>query len=170
MSHGLNLGSGPHYAQGWTNVDLHAPEQGKPPDAYADVFDLDMLFEPDKFERAYLGHFLEHLEYQRIPDALAQVTRVVKPGGVVMAVGPCILRAVRTRQPESLLLAILADPSVPNDGRGHAWTPTTDLTMKAMAAGGLTSVTEVPIRSVVPPEWPNTETSAWQCAVSGVVA
>ena len=167
---GLNLGSGPHYAEGWLNVDLHDPPEGcRSPDYFASVFDLTEHFPEDSFVAAYLGHFLEHLEWSRIPEALAQVRAVCRPGASVMAVGPCLYRAISTNQPRAILEAIVADPRQALDGHGHAWTPTTDLTREALEAGGLLHVATVPIVGVTKPAWPNPTTAPWQTAAMGIV-
>lgn len=168
----LTIGSGPHYAEGWTNVDIYPPPEGcRPPDFYVSVFRLLEVFEPGSFDQVYLGHVLEHLKWEEIPLAFAAIRAVAVQEAEVMAVGPCILKAVETRQPVSILEAILADPSstLP-PGAGHAWTPTEDLTVKAMRdQGGLYEVTAVPVAGVRPPLWPNPSTAPWQAAVTGLV-
>lgn len=169
-SRGLNLGSGPHYADGWVNVDLHAPPEGcRPPDLYGSVYQLTDMFPADAFTACYLGHILEHLEWDRIPEALTQVRAVLQPGSPVMAVGPCIYRAVATGQPRWLLEAILADPRTEPNGAGHAWTPTEELTRVALERGGLIDVTTVPVEGVVKPGWPNPSIAPWQTAAIGTV-
>lgn len=165
QTRGLNLGSGPHYAEGWVNVDLYdPPDESRPPDVKASVFDLDETFPEDSFVAAYVGHFLEHLEWSKIPEALEQIRRVVQPGGHVMFVGPCILRAALTRQPDWLLQAILAHPGEEPTGHGHAWTSTADLMLEAVQTV-FEDAFLVPIVSVVPPAWPNPTTATWQAAV-----
>lgn len=168
---GLNLGSGPHYAPGWVNVDVwDAREQGfRGPDVVASVFDLS-VFPDDSFTACYLGHFLEHLPWGRIPEAFREIRRVCRPGATVMAVGPCILRAIQTKQPADLILAIVADPRAhPDDGGAHSWTPTEELTRVALLDGGLTDVFTVPIVGVAKPTWPNPSTAPWQTAAQGTV-
>ena len=169
QTHGLNLGSGPHYAEGWVNVDLHdPPDECRPPDGKVSVFDLADQFPEDSFQAAYVGHFLEHLEWSRIPEALDQVARVVRPGGTVMVVGPCIVRAAMTKQPDWLIEAILADPRTEPTGHGHAWTPTAALTLEAVQSVFPDAFT-VPIVSVAKPAWPNPSTAPWQTAVQAQV-
>lgn len=169
-SHYLNLGSGSHYAEGWCNVDLHVPPEGcRPPDWYANVYQLDKHFNADTFSRVYLGHFLEHLEWDRIPAAFEQICRVAVDGAAVMAVGPCLYRAIRTGQPIEIIEAMFPDPRGPRNGSGHAWMPTEELTIDAMRGGGLADVVAVPVENVAPPFWPNPSMAPWQTAVSGYV-
>lgn len=167
---GLNLGSGTHYAEGWVNVDLWDPgDPYRAPDVQVSVFDLAREFPEDSFGACYLGHFLEHLEWNAIPTAIEEIRAVCRPGATVMAVGPCILRAVATSQPVEILTAILADPRMERNGAGHAWTPTEELTREALERGGLLDVTTVPIVGVTKPTWPNPTTAPWQTAAMGTV-
>jgi hypothetical protein len=164
----LNLGSGPHYADGWMNVDPIMPvPPARPPDVFASLPDLP--WENDHFERAYLGHVLEHLPWATMPATLAEVRRVVRPGGQVMAVGPCLLRAIARQSPDWLILAIVSDPRHAGDPLGHAWTPTETMTVEALRIGGFVGIQVHAVADVVFPEWPNPSTAAWQTAVSGLV-
>lgn len=164
----LNLGSGTHYAEGWVNVDLYEPPVGsKFPDVFASIYDLP--FEDDYFAAAYLGHLIEHLVWNDIPDGFAELRRVLKPGATVMVVGPCLYRAIATQQPRFIIEAIVADPRNPPTGHGHAWTPTEELTRLALERGGLVDVTTLGIVGVAPPQWPNPSTAPWQTAAMGRV-
>lgn len=168
---GLNLGSGQHYAPGWVNVDKNPPGgEHRPPDVLIDVFDLADTFPPGSFKAVYLGHFLEHIPWDRIPQVIGQIIEVSKWGAPVMAVGPCLWRALDTGQPRSILEAIVANPATcDGSGLGHAWTPTADLTRQALILGGLVDVATVPIQGVTKPEWPNPSTALWQTAAFGRV-
>lgn len=166
-SEGLNVGSGPHYARGWTNIDVHAYPGTTPPDFLLDVFEMDEVFPDRVFEKAYLGHVLEHVAWEEIPQFLGIIQRKLVEGGTIMAVGPCIHRAIETRQPRSLIEAILADPRNAHEPGAHAWTPTSALTVEAMTLGGLEGVRETPIEGVRGPGWPNVSTASWQVAVFG---
>ena len=168
QSEGLNVGSGPHYAPGWVNIDVAVrEEESPPPDVVVDIFNLGSVFPPRIFQKAYVGHVLEHLEYDLVPQALSTIARHLVPGGTIMVVGPCILKAVETRQPPSLIQAIVADPRQRFDPAAHSWTPTTALTLEAMRAAGLEGVRECPVAQVSKPGWPNPSTAAWQVAAFG---
>lgn len=166
-SHGLNVGSGPHYAEGWINLDVvPAPEGTKDPDVIASVFSMDHHFPDAVFEKAYVGHVLEHLPWPDVAPALRAIARKVIPGGTIMVVGPCVHRAIETRQPRWLIEAILADPREEGPW-SHAWTPTTDLTVQALQDSGLQGVRECPVAQVGKPGWPNPSTASWQVAAFG---
>ena len=165
---GLNVGSGPHYAQGWCNTDiLPAPNGTADPDVLADIFDYGSTFLPGSFAKAYIGHVLEHIPMDATAAAVTRIAATVAPGGPVMAVGPCINRAMATGQPASLLDAIRHHPERPQHPWLHAWTPTEELTLQIMQESGLINVRAVPIHEVQKPEWPNPTTAGWQTAVIG---
>lgn len=163
---GLNVGSGPHYAEGWVNIDaVPAPEGCRDPDLLVDIFGLGAAFPPRVFRGAYVGHVLEHLDWEDVQSALQVISSRVIEGGAIMVVGPCIHRAIETRQPRHIIEAILADPRESGPW-AHSWTPTTELTVEAMRPV-LEGVREVPISMVKPPAWPNPSTASWQVAVLG---
>lgn len=168
---GLNVGSGPHYADGWCNTDiLPAPKGTRDPDVIADIFNYSETFKARSFAKAYIGHVLEHIPLDLTISAVQHIAATVQTGGQVMVVGPCIDRAIATGQPESLLDAIRYHPDKPQHPWSHAWTPTEALTLEIMLKSGLSDVKVVPVGTVVRPEWPNPSTSGWQTAVIGVVS
>jgi len=167
---GLNVGSGPHYAEGWCNTDiLPAPKGTKDPDVLADIFNYFETFTKGSFKKAYIGHVLEHIPFDETIDAVVNIAYVVEPGSPIIVVGPCINRAEQTGQPESLLEAIRHNPDKPQHPWSHAWTPTEALTFEIMQASGLDKVEVLPISSVDKPEWPNPSIADWQTAVIGYV-
>lgn len=161
----LNIGSGPYYMPGWINVDRYAEDADVRCDAFA------MPLPDDVFERVYMGHFLEHIPLARMPELFAEIARVCEDGALVCVVGPCVIKARETGQPDWLIEQIEANPTPEMPGAGHEWTPTTALTLGAMLSGGLREVVEVPVATVSRPEWPNTVPDApWQVAAQGRIA
>lgn len=157
----LTVGSGPHYANGWVNLDVVSlPNWPKPPDVLASVYD--MPFEDDHFHQIYLGHVLEHLEWDSIPDALTEIKRVAAPDAEIAVVGPCMDLAIQTRQPEWLLNDIREKE--PHNGLNHAWTPTSALTLEAMQTV-FPEAKLVPVRNIAQPKWCNPSLASWQCAI-----
>lgn len=168
---GLNVGSGPHYAQGWCNTDiLPAPNGTADPDVLADIFSYSTVFQPSSFKKAYVGHVLEHIPFDTCVEAVQHIASTVCSNGPIMVVGPCIDKALATGQPEELLDAIRHHPERPQHPWSHAWTPTEQLTLEIMQKSGLTDVRVVPIWEVQKPEWPNPTTAGWQTAVIGFVS
>ena len=161
---GINIGSGQHYAPGWWNVDIIPTDIGKQPDQLIDIFSLPVYFDEPVFNCAYIGHVLEHIDYNKVPDALRAIADVVLPGSKIMVVGPCIDKALTTNQPQSLIDAIRAPENPDRHPWGHKWTPTEPETARAIIKAGW--VPEImDIKEVKRPLWPNPSTACWQTAL-----
>lgn len=159
----LHVGSGPHYAEGWTNLDLNTlPEWDKAnggkgnPDIIGSVFDIPLA--DDSVDKLYCGHLLEHLSIFKAPAAVREMRRVLKPTGEICIVGPCMDKARATKQPQWLLDEIPRgwDAEGSPDGFPHLWTATTELTRLVLVEGGLSNIREVSITEIKMPEWCNT--------------
>lgn len=169
----LNVACGDHAALakkcGFVSIDQHRLvhwEQG--PDVRGSVFA--MPFKDDVFDRAYIGHVLEHLEW---PDEIVvfgeELRRVVASGAEVVIVGPAYERAVEQNEPTWLLDSIQEDGTRhslhPSDkGMTHAWTPTVLRTKEAIRLLGIDDAERIPVGTVTPPDWPNPSFALWQCA------
>lgn len=152
----LHMGSGTHYAPGWVNVDTDPTLQVY---VLADIFALP--FKDGIATHVYLGHVLEHLPYERVPEAIAEILRVSTADVRLAVVGPCMDLALATQQPQWLLDQIVEHGTPPG---GHAWTPTAELTRAVLEASGLVAE-QVHITQVAKPEWPNANSwDDWQCA------
>lgn len=160
----LNVASGNHRSGDWgLDVDLWFES-----DVKADARHLP--FPTGTFDCAYLGHWLEHIPWPEMASMLGEVRRVMRPGAEVMAVGPDILKAIQTNQPEWLIKIILSDPRTVDVDPGvhHAWTATEELTMEALRLGGFTDIEAVDVATVRRPQYPNPSQAPWQCAVRAV--
>lgn len=155
----LNVACGHHYFPNWINFDL-TPEH-EHLDLCADL--LALPFPDGVFTKVYVGHTLEHLIWEEIPPALHELQRVMTPTAELMVVGPDIERALRTKQPQWLLDAIIAYDTATGPWC-HKWTATGLLTLIAVRTVFPNAV-EVPIASVTSPKWANPTTAEWQCAV-----
>ncbi len=158
----LNLGCGDHPARHrmpeWVDVDAHEGD-GTDPSVVADIRDLP--FEDDTAQQVYCGHVLEHLTKDDCLVALSEIERVLKPGGVLMVVGPDAARA-RSHFPEAL-------PDIENGasrwpGDAHLWIPTEESTVALLQRAGWTTLS-IPIAKVNGREWPVTSFIGWQTAV-----
>lgn len=171
----LHVGSGPHYADGWLNLDLNNhPSFPKQPDILASVFDMHMI-EDGSIDKLYCGHLLEHLRWdEEVPMALREMKRVLSPEGVLCVVGPCIEKAILTNQPAWLLNEIPRGWDKEDDPEGfpHRWTACHLLTRIALEkVFEPNKVKEVGIETIHLPEWPNQAEShppagagMWQCS------
>jgi predicted SAM-dependent methyltransferase len=158
---GINIGSGPHYAEGWWNTDIIPTDSGKQPDQLIDIHDFANTYPERAFKKAYVGHVLEHIKWDDLASAIQNIAYIAEK---VMVVGPCMDKAETNGEPESLLEAIRARENPDDHPWGHKWTPTELLTVEAIMDAGFTPHV-VSILTVKRPEWPNPSTSTWQTAM-----
>jgi SAM-dependent methyltransferase len=143
----LNVGAGEpwsHAPKPWINIDCRLSTT---PDVVADIMDLP--FADGTASRVYLGHVLEHLALDRMADALAELMRVLKPGGKILAVGPDVDKAARLHRLGQITDERLASDRAHDDGTGnpclHQWDCTGPAVVKLLQAAGFWRVREVPI-------------------------
>jgi SAM-dependent methyltransferase len=182
-SRSLNLGCGPHSFPGWLNVDVIETDTIKPDVV---VNGPRLPFADAAFGVAYLGHMLEHVAWDRVPIVLAEVRRVVRPGGEVRIVGPdagrAILRSIHNRDKpaaESHIWEVIEDsshyqrhePGRDWPGARHQWTCYAERVVWAMKNAGFVDVAELPLTIEAFGEtWPVVDyTNSSQCAVVGRV-
>lgn len=152
----LHIGSGEHYADMWLNVDIDPQWRT---DLVADALELPCMFDANTFTHVYMGHFLEHIVYDEIPDVIGAILAVSTPSVRIAVVGPCYDLA-KVYAPDLLYNIAERGDTGPGD---HRWTATTALTCEALENSGL-RVTGVPVSAITRPEWPNPSTAEWQCA------
>jgi predicted SAM-dependent methyltransferase len=86
----LDLGSSAlRVAPDYTTVDLYAPEA----DVKADLGSLP--FDTDSVDEIWASHCLEHVEWERTADVLAEWLRVLKPGAPAIIAVPNVDYAAR---------------------------------------------------------------------------
>jgi len=86
----LNWGCGPQPAPGWLNSDrIVAPGI----DLCCDILD-GLPLDPDSIEYAVAMHALQDLDWRQVPLALAELHRVLMPGGVLRLGLPDLDRAI----------------------------------------------------------------------------
>jgi predicted SAM-dependent methyltransferase len=153
----LNIGCGQHYADGWTNTDLH--EAGPFPDVVCSI--LSLPFPDGSVERVYCGHVLEHVTVDDLLPALAEVRRVLANDGKLMIVGPDVnLTALH----EPVLLEAVAAGGGRWPGDEHRWIPTGELTLGYLEASGLFDARLLFVADVSD-EWPIVAREPWQFAI-----
>ncbi len=106
----LNVGCGPHYADGWFNTDTVTVPGAIEPDLEVDP-NVPFPFPPASVEAVYLGHVLEHMPWDMLPGLLANLTVVLAPGAEVCVVGPDVLASIRA----------YADAVATGHGTDEAW-------------------------------------------------
>lgn len=82
----LNLACGGRFHKDWINIDFH-------PDS-TDVKSVNLLgglpFEGDSLDVAYSSHFIEHLSQEDGKKVVDETYRVLKKGGIIRIVVPCL--------------------------------------------------------------------------------
>jgi SAM-dependent methyltransferase len=95
----LNLGCGHTLHPDWLNVDIVPTRKG--------VLRCDLTrtlpFPSASFEAVYCSHVLEHLRPEHVPGLMSEISRVLRPGGIVRLVVPDLERIAVE------YLALLAD-------------------------------------------------------------
>jgi SAM-dependent methyltransferase len=86
----LNLGCGPRPVAGWVNADRE-PFHGI--DVHGDLR-TGLPIDSGRFEWVVAIHVLQDLAWPDIPGALAEVKRILKPGGVLRLALPDLDRAI----------------------------------------------------------------------------
>ncbi len=85
----LHIGAGGCNLDGWVNIDVH-------PAPLALNLQWGLPFADGQAERVFLSHLLEHLFYpQEATKLLAEIRRVLAPGGVVRIVVPDIEQCIQ---------------------------------------------------------------------------
>lgn len=157
----LNLGCGPHQAEGWWNVDVFAENR---PEVAADGMHLP--FRDATFSTAYVGHVLEYVHPQWVVPLMAEVRRAMRPGGRMVVVCPSLgkimaLCRVRKIDPEEFHRAVYGEDSHPWDRQ--LWCPDVASVVSVVKAAGFTEVEEVSRK--LAPGWPRYEAHRWEMAV-----
>ena len=132
----LHVGSGAERLDGWLNVDLK-PFRGV--DVVADVTE-GLPFADSSVEAVYAEHFLEHLRLDDGLDFLAEVHRVLRPGGVLRISTPNLDWVWETHYDpaadpgEKVEAALRANRAF--HGWGHRFLWNTEILERAMAGCG----------------------------------
>lgn len=89
----MNFGCGSVQPVGWINADRGDFGQPSRWDALAGI-----PFEDDWFDGVLCSHSLQENDYHDLPLVLAELRRVLKPGGVMRVLWPDVAAAVRAWQ------------------------------------------------------------------------
>ncbi len=169
----LNAGCGTHYAKGWVNVDIWSDEKTRP-DVVAKANEP-YPFPDNYFDAIYLGHVLEHIDWNQVPVFLKDMRRIAKPGAPILVVGPDVYKTLdrwkEGQEPLSMVLSVLEhqdiNPDNPDaewwDGATHHWNCHNDRVQKLLEKTGFSTVHDVY------EEIPNcAECSTWDDKVTGI--
>lgn len=92
----LQIGAGENVLSGWLNTDL---EPTSPKVLHLDAT-VDFPFPDCSFDYAFSEHMIEHIGYKQGLFMLAEVYRVLKPGGRIRIATPDMRKIVRLYRPE----------------------------------------------------------------------
>lgn len=160
----LNLGCGDYYAEGWVNVDIASNGRVRP-DIVHDL-SAGIPFDGDRFDRVYMGHFIEHLALGQVVPILSEVRRVLRPGGEACIVGPDVGNTLRLELKTMVNVVLYGGNRW--DGDRHLWTSTGEAHLFAAQVAGFTA--DLVDIADVPEEWPVASRAPWQFAVMLEVA
>lgn len=127
----LNIGPGPHYVDGWKNVEVEQVRGIFEADFYVED-PMSLPFDDEYADLIYCGHILEHIEWEKVPTYIDELYRVLKPGGTLLIVGPDMIRGLELWKQGRIkrdfsendpgLLGMLEWESLPNwDAPRHFW-------------------------------------------------
>lgn len=74
----LNMGAGPDYKQGWTNLDYNSTYD---PDVVHNLNKFPYPFKNGEFDYIYCSHILEHVE--DLFKTFKELERILRPGGII---------------------------------------------------------------------------------------
>jgi SAM-dependent methyltransferase len=155
----INVGCGPFYREGWTNLDT---EPSVHPDVVGSI--LALPFDAASATAVYCGHVLEHVPLQDIPAALAEVHRVLEPGGKLCVVGPDFTRICQDTPENEIEWVIYGSKRWAGDF--HQWACCESLVERFLTAAGFLDVIARPIIDPDLGEWSIPGTAyPWQCVV-----
>lgn len=156
----LNLGCGEYPADGWTNVDSYP---GVNPDVVADLVSLP--FDDGSADAVYCGHCLEHNGPGELPAILAEIRRVLKPGGELCVVAPDLDRIDPVQQAVLYRMADVGGDGDTGNPRGsHRW-GCTETALLAQVRDVFPDAHPVPVGELEGRPWPVVSYVGWQCAV-----
>ena len=159
----LNLGCGRYPAPDWVNIDAW---DAVGPDLVADVARPGGLLPiaGASAQAVYAGHLFEHIAPDAVPVALAEIRRVLAPGGRFAAVGPDVDRIDPLIYPDLHRDASTGPARQGDNPHGpHLW----DCTEKRMLdyiQAIFPGARAVPIADL-DLFWPAVSRVWWQCAV-----
>ena len=180
MGHWINVGCGPHRAPDpWINTDITRVEGVIEPDLLVESSfpaALTAVLGRASVDRVYLGHVLEHINWNDLPRFFEELKIMLLDGAELMVVGPDVFRSLERfmcgtdslSDVKSVLEDDLHFQEVDDDWSGarHAWNSYEARVARLLTQNGFHSVQPLPISADALEGWPVVSFVGWQCAVS----
>lgn len=179
----LNVGCGSHYADGWVNTDVFQNDHIKP-DHLVSVKGR-YPFDDSTFDVVYMGHVLEHIEWEYVPNFLKEMSRISKPDALFMVVGPDMYRALDMWKNDEISIDLVSnilehqdtnyqdsDTNNLRDGAPHFWNCHEKRVLNLLISLGFIDVTSQFETLILKNErygnidWPLVSGIQWQFALS----
>lgn len=180
----VNVGCGPHRApRPWVNLDVVSGGGIDPDHVVSDAMRPLADFVADSVGRVYLGHVLEHVRWDDVPDFLVALLPAIRAGGQIAAVGPDVERIIQRWcqgfESWELVEAAMEGPwsrdfltsghtlrrgEAPRLASRHEWNCTMARMVLAFNLAGL-EVRTTDVGWLASAGWPVVDHSVWQCSV-----
>jgi|JI9StandDraft_1071089.scaffolds.fasta_scaffold70458_2 predicted SAM-dependent methyltransferase len=175
MNPNLNVGCGEFSRPGWLNTDFDPSYAHPGHDFLQTTPEEPFPFPDDTFERVYCGHVIEHVPYADVPYFLANVRRILRPGGELCVVGPDTFKTLHEwhagREPWDLVTRVLESHHVLTSDDRHHWNCEEGRMVGLLQRAGFT--TEVFDMSTPQSQlstWPVVAYTAWQFGILAAAA
>lgn len=121
----LNAGCGTHYANGWVNTDVWDDGITTKPDIKVEP-GKPYPFPDSHFDAIFLGHVLEHMDWNDVPDFLNDMKRIAKPNAKFLICGPDVLKTIKRwaqgQEPWEMVLSTMEHQDINTQpAREHLW-------------------------------------------------
>lgn len=178
----VNIGCGPFRApRPWLNIDvIHLEGRIEPdvvvPSIWPETWDLSG-FSLSGFTKVYMGHVLEHVQWELVPEFLRQVLDRCEVGAEIAIVGPDIRKFLAKWKHDSMsweeVTAALEhhlsfQPDGTWDGARHQWNCEEQRLLDLAAHVGIGGLSAVPVDEEHLAGWPVTSYVDTQCCVLGI--
>ena len=175
----LNIGCGPYLAPDpWFNVDVIDNDEVKPDQVVSEDVSYTATF--PYVERIYLGHVLEHIDWDDCAALVDDLFDALKPnGGELLVVGPDVFKAIELYRRGKLgwgtLVGCLEHQHEMHmvggeywRGATHKWNCEEKRVMELLIEAGFTQVIAHDAGDQALNEWPVVARSHFQCFVRAI--
>ena len=172
----INVGCGPFRAPyPWVNIDVIHIDNHIEPDVVVHSM-WPEFWDMAGFTKVYLGHVLEHIQWERVPDFMHQLLDKCEVGAEICVVGPDILKFLSLWKDDQMEWSDVAGAIEHHlsfqsagtwDGARHQWNCYEERLLEVLTFSGLEYAHPVPVVEGQLKDWPVTSFVNTQCCVIG---